>query len=81
MNIFTCFVSTNTVFEKTPQNEYDEANPKFDYSKMKKITENKIILFKKEKFKKNYILRLTKNVNKKTEPFNSWIKFIKQDKK
>ena len=84
LNIFTCFVSTNTVFEKkTPQNEYDEANPKFDYSKMKKITENKIISYSKKKkiYKKLSILRLTKNVNKKTEPFNSWIKFIKQDKK
>ena len=84
LNIFTCFISTNTVFEKkSPQNEYDETNPKFAYSKMKKITEDKIILYSKKRqvYKKLSILRLTKNVYKKTEPFNSWIKLIAQDKK
>jgi dTDP-4-dehydrorhamnose reductase len=84
LKIFTCFVSTNTVFEKkNPQNEYAKKNPKFEYSIMKNITEERLISYvKKNKLKKYFsILRLTKNVNKNTEPFNIWIKSLKKNKK
>ncbi len=44
LNIYVCFISTNTVFEKkTSQDEKGSPNPKFEYSKMKRLTEKKII--------------------------------------
>ena len=79
-NIYTVFVSTNTVFKfkKKVPNEKNIPNPSFEYSKLKRITEQKLIEISKKINKQKYlgILRLTKNVSKETSPFNTWIKNI-----
>lgn len=81
---FLIFISTNTVFKyiKKIPNEFDKPNPGFNYSKLKFIAEKKIFrIAKKNKAIKNFsILRLSKNVNKSTAPFDQWIKFIKKNK-
>ena len=69
--------------KKNPQHEKNSPNPKFEYSKMKRITEKKIINKSIKLKKKKYlsILRLTKNVNKDTQPFREWLKKLKKNKK
>ena len=83
-NIFTVFVSTNTVFKfkKKIPNEKNIPNPSFEYSKLKRITEQKLIEISKKNDKKKYlsILRLTKNVSVDTSPFGTWIKNINENK-
>lgn len=82
---FLLFISTNTVFKylKKIPNEYDKPNPSFNYSKLKFITEKKISKFaKKYNLTENFsILRLSKNVDKHTSPFNIWIKSLRKNKK
>lgn len=79
--IHVIFISTNTVFKskKIIPNERSKISPAFNYAKLKAITEKKLLLLKK-KYKKVSILRLTKNINKDTEPFKSWMKNIKKNK-
>ena len=83
-NIYTVFVSTNTVFKfkKKIPNEKNTPNPSFEYAKLKSITEQKLIQISKINNKKKYlgILRLTKNVSKETSPFDTWIKNINDNK-
>jgi len=82
---FLVFVSTNTVFKYTKkiQDKFNKQNLVFNYSKLKFITEKKIFeITKKYKLSKNFsILRLSKNVDRNTPPFNQWIKLLKQNKK
>ncbi len=83
-NIYTIFVSTNTVFKykKKAPNEKNIPNPTFDYSRLKRITEQKLIEISEKNKKKKLlgILRLTKNVSKETSPFDVWIKNINENK-
>lgn len=82
LKIYTCFISTNTIFEKkTAQNEKSFPNPKFEYSKMKRTTENKIINYSIKLKKQKYlsVLRLTKNVNEGTQPFKDWSRKLKKN--
>lgn len=82
---FIVFVSTNTVFKykKKIPDEDDLPNPAFNYAKLKLITEKKIrnIAKKYRLLNRFSILRLTKNVDKKTSPFDVWIKSFKKDKR
>ena len=82
---FIVFVSTNTVFKykKKIPDEDDLPNPGFNYAKLKLITEKKIrnIAKKYRLLNRFSILRLTKNVDKKTSPFDVWIKSFKKDKR
>lgn len=82
--IYTIFVSTNTVFkfEKKVPNEKNIPNPTFEYSKLKRITELKLIEISEKNKRKKYlgILRLTKNVSSETSPFDTWIKNINKNK-
>ncbi|MBT5399020.1 sugar nucleotide-binding protein [bacterium] len=79
-NVFTCFVSSNTVFkseDKIP-NEKDVPNPGFAYAEMKYKTESEIIKISTN-LNKQYLLsifRMTKNVNCYTKPFNQWLSDI-----
>ena len=78
-NIFTIFISTNTVFKyDTLPNEDDNPSPAFSYAKLKYISEKKITLISEQqkKINKLSIIRLTKNVCENTSPFNDWIKHI-----
>lgn len=78
------FISTNTVFtnDKFLPNEYDPHNPSFHYAKLKSKTEKKLHEIFSNKLQSNInIIRLTKNVNLYTEPFYSWIKDFKLNKK
>lgn len=76
------FISTNTVFKskKKKPREKDKTNPSFNYSKLKDMTEKKLLIFKKN-FPKISILRLTKNIDKNTKPFDDWIKILKNSGK
>lgn len=76
------FISTNTVFKskKKKPKEKDKTNPSFNYSKLKDMTEKKLLIFKKN-FPKISILRLTKNIDKNTKPFDDWIKILKNSGK
>tara|TARA_X000000950_G_scaffold286385_1_gene395118 strand:- start:698 stop:1564 length:867 start_codon:yes stop_codon:yes gene_type:complete len=76
------FVSTNTVFKssKTIPGENTKTSPGFKYAILKDIAEKKFLKLKNKYKKQISILRLTKNINKKTEPFNSWIKNLKKNK-
>lgn len=82
---FLVFVSTNTVFKyiKKIPDENDKPNPSFNYAKLKFITEKKITNIAKNlnSLKNLTILRLTKNVDKKTSPFNVWTKSLKNNSK
>ncbi len=83
-NIFTCFVSSNTVFkseDKIP-NEKDIPNPSFAYAEMKYKTESEIIKISADLNKQCLlsILRITKNVSCDTKPFNQWFSDIKNDR-
>ena len=71
------FISTNTVFKykKKIPNENDKTCPGFNYAKLKDMTEKKLLLLKKD-YPKITILRLTKNIDKNTAPFNKWINDI-----
>jgi len=73
------FISTNTVFKskKKKPKEIDKTNPSFNYSKLKDMTEKKLLILKKN-FPKISILRLTKNIDKNTKPFDNWIKILKK---
>ena len=82
--IHTCFISTNTVFEsvkKLPK-EYDTVCPGTAYGSLKAKTETilKNLARKKNCEKLLAILRLTKNVNYETSPFNEWFKNISEKK-
>lgn len=82
---FLVFISTNTVFKylKKIPDEYDKPNPSFNYSKLKFITEKKIFkIAKKNNFIEKFaILRLSKNVDMYTSPFNIWVKSLRKNKK
>ena len=76
-NIFTCFVSSNTVFKSQDRvpNEKSIPNPGFEYAVMKYETElaiNKIsVELKKQELVS--IFRMTKNISCNTKPFDQWI--------
>jgi len=83
-DIFTCFVSSNTVFqsqEKIP-NEHSIPNPGFEYARMKLETGSKItnISVSLRKCHLLSIFRMTKNVSCSTSPFNQWISDIRNNK-
>jgi dTDP-4-dehydrorhamnose reductase len=75
------FISTNTVFKfknKLP-NEKSKTCPGFKYAYLKDLTEKKILRLKKE-YKSISILRLTKNLDKKTTPINKWLINLRKNK-
>jgi dTDP-4-dehydrorhamnose reductase len=75
------FISTNTVFKfknKLP-NEKSKTCPGFKYAYLKDLTEKKIFRLKKE-YKSISILRLTKNLDKKTTPINKWLINLRKNK-
>ena len=76
------FVSTNTVFKssKIIPDENTKTSPGFKYAILKDITEKKFLKLKNKYKRQISVLRLTKNVNKKTEPFSSWINNLKKNK-
>lgn len=82
--IFTCYISTNTIFnKKSKPGEKTLPNPNFEYARQKYITEKNIFNYSKinnlEKF--FCVLRLTKNVGISTSPFYQWIENIINKKK
>jgi dTDP-4-dehydrorhamnose reductase len=83
-NIFTCFVSSNTVFQSQDRipNEKDVPNPCFEYAVMKRKTELELDSISNS-LKKTHLLsifRMTKNVNCSTKPFNQWLSDIRNNK-
>ncbi|MFH1673076.1 MAG: sugar nucleotide-binding protein [Pseudomonadota bacterium] len=76
-NIYTCFISSNTVFKflKGLPQEYDKPCPGFEYANLKAETEKKLIQISEQLNKQELfsILRLTKNVSLDTPPFGKWI--------
>ena len=81
--IFVTFLSSNRVFNyKEPMTEYGVPNPSFPYSIMKAKAEE-IIQNTAQKYgyqDRLAILRLTKNVNFETAPFQIWAELIRQKK-
>lgn len=81
---FVCFLSSNLVFQSIKQpNELSKPNSKFAYSHFKILVEKELIKFSKKKklFNKICILRMTKNIDHNTRPFDQWIKTINDKKK
>ena len=80
-NIKVLFISSNSIFGKKniSRKENDKPNPDIKRGILVKETENKIL----SNSKKNYlsILRITKMIDYKTEPFNNWFLRIKKKKK
>ena len=78
------FVSTNSIFGKTDLVRDEKALPHPDIrrGKMALITEKKILNYSKKYSCKNFltILRVTKNIDYNTEPFNHWIRRINDNK-
>jgi len=72
------FISTNTVFKykKKIPNERSITCPGFKYARLKNITEKKLLMLSNYRNKIS-IIRITKNLDKKTEPFHSWFKKLK----
>lgn len=75
------FISTNTVFKfkKKLPNEKSKTCPGFKYAHLKDLAEKKILRLKK-KYKSVSILRLTKNLDKKSTPINKWIVNLRKNK-
>jgi dTDP-4-dehydrorhamnose reductase len=80
-DIFTCFISSNTVFKSSNKipDELDLPNPGFKYANMKYETERAItnISIHLQKQHLLSVLRMTKNVSCYTRPFDQWIINIK----
>jgi len=77
--LFTCFVSSNSVFMNTDgtpsESETPCPSPGFDYANMKYEAERRVMEIAKNLRKENLlsILRITKNVDKDAKPFCDWI--------
>ncbi len=78
-DIYTCFISSNSVFMNTEvmpgEGDKPSPDPKFVYANMKYETERKIKKISKNLDKEHLlsILRITKNIDVTTRPFDSWI--------
>ena len=78
--VYVCYISTNTVFT-SPDNlptEYETHNPSFNYALLKSKAEHQILMqaLRVKKSTSLSILRLTKNVDHSTSPFDSWIQSL-----
>jgi len=84
-NIFVCFLSSSIVFKNKTNlpKEDDNHQPKSNYAKLKSFVEKNIFKLTKKikKEKLLCILRVTKNVDTFTEPFNAWIRQINKRSK
>lgn len=82
--LFTCFVSTNSVFggQKAWPKEDDEHQPGFAYSRQKSVAESRIRQFAREHGVENLlsIVRLTKTIDHTVPPIPAWVSAWKAGK-
>ena len=78
--IYICYISTNTVFTSPDSlpTEYEVHSPSFNYATLKSKAEHQILMqaLRVNQSTSLSILRLTKNVDNSTSPFDSWIQAL-----
>lgn len=83
-DVYICYISTNTVFSNENQMPVEDEphNPRFGYAKLKSIAEHQVLSKSLVSGKSNLlsILRMTKNIDISTSPFDSWLKCLRHGK-